>query len=140
MNLCKWGWSFSEPSRPHGRTIVRYSPSQTMIYWICHLDCDANVGTLRVMPGEIVGILDRRSVDIFYVQVSRYMGSVLNYVGLVSTWVSWVPCHHAIVMWWGQNFFLWVFRGSKIFSHGYTWVWNFFSWVFRWHISSLNRE
>ena len=32
---------------------------------------------------------------------------------------------------WLPNFFLWVFRGSKIFSRGILWVRNFFLWVFR---------
>ena len=45
-------------------------------------------------------------------------------------WILWVscfvPCHHAIVPSWVQNFFLWVFcgsvsfsRGSKVFSRGH---------------------
>ena len=71
------------------------------------------------MSGEIVGIFERRSVNIFYVKVSRYVGSVLNSVDLVSSRVSRVPCHHAIVLWWVQNFFSWVFRGFEIFSRGY---------------------
>ena len=126
-----------------------------MIYWICHLVCDANVGTLRLMSGEIVGILERRSVDIFCVQVSRYMGSVLNSVGIVPSWDSWVPCHLAIfpswvqmgiifflqVILWVWNFFSWVLYGSKSFSVGYivdpnyflvgtSWVQNFFLQVY----------
>ena len=116
-----------------------------MIYWICHLVCDANVGTLRLMSGEIVGILERRSVDIFCVQVSRYMGSVLNSVGIVPSWDSWVLCHLAIFLSWVQMgiiFFLWVFCGSEIFSRGYfmgpkvfllgtLWIRIIFLWVLR---------
>ena len=48
-----------------------------------------------------------------------------------------VACHgrssgsSAIVPSWVQNFFSWVFRGSKIFTRGYLWARNVFSWVFR---------
>ena len=47
--------------------------------------------------------------------------SVLNFVGHVPLWVSWVQCHRAIVPSWVQNF-SWVFRESKIFSR-----WHFVS-------------
>ena len=61
--------------------------------------------------------------------------SVLNFMGRVPSWVSWVQCYCAILP-------LWVFRGSKIFSRGYLvglkyfpvgilWVPNLFPWVFR---------
>ena len=70
-------------------------------------------------------------------------GSVLNYVGPVSTWVLWVSCHRAIVssclrlskifsrgyfvglkfllvsILWVQDFSSFKFRGSKIFSRWY---------------------
>ena len=55
--------------------------------------------------------------------------SVLNYVGLVS---SWFLCHCATMPLWVQNFFWWAFRGSRIFSSGYFVGPYFFSWVFRW--------
>ena len=69
----------------------------------------------------------------------KFHGSraIVGLVGLVPSW------HRAFVgISWVQNFFSWVFRGSKIFSRGYfvepkffvvgiLWLWNFLSWVFR---------
>ena len=49
--------------------------------------------------------------------------SVLNFVGLVLSWFSWIQCHRVIVA-------SWVFRGFKIFLVGISWVQHFFSWVF----------
>ena len=68
----------------------------------------------------------------------KFHGSraIVGLVGLVPSW------HRAFVgISWVQNFFSWVFRGSKIFSRGYfvepkffvvgiLWLWNFLSWVF----------
>ena len=66
---------------------------------------------------------------------------MLNYVGLVTSRVSWVLCYRVIVPSWVRNFFSWMFRGSETFSlgcfvgpkfflGGISWVQNFFSWVF----------
>ena len=57
--------------------------------------------------------------------------SVLNYVGLVPSWILWFSCDSAILFSWVQNIFSWVFRGSKFFSMDVSWVRNFFSWVLR---------
>ena len=70
--------------------------------------------------------------------------SVLNFVGHVLSWVSWVSCHRATVTSWvfrgsknfsrgyfvGLKFFSWDFAGPKFFG-GYSWVQNVLSWVFR---------
>ena len=74
--------------------------------------------------------------------LSSLLARVLNSVGLLPSWVSWVSYHRAIVSSWVRKFFLWVFRRSQIFSRGnfvgpnfflvgISWVSNFFSWVFR---------
>ena len=36
--------------------------------------CNVNVATCRVMPGDIVEMLERRSVNICWVQVVRFTG------------------------------------------------------------------
>ena len=67
------------------------------------------------------------------VQNAIYHQSVLNFMGLVLSWVSWVAYHCAIVPSWVQNFFSWVFRGClvgpKIFLVGTSWVQKFLLWV-----------
>ena len=81
-------------------------------------------------------------------ECAKFRGSsaIVGLVGLLSS------CHRGTVPSWVLKFFSLVFRGSKIFSHGYfvdlkfflwyfvgakfflvgiSWVQNFFSWVFR---------
>ena len=53
------------------------------------------------------------------VQNAIYHQSVLNFMGLVLSSVSWVAYHCAIVPSWVQNFFSWVLGGSENFSRGY---------------------
>ena len=77
----------------------------------------------------------------FYFKISQNFDCA-NFRGPhVPLWVSWVSCHRALVPMWVLKFFLWVFRGSKIFSRGYfvglkiflvgiPWVQNFSLWVF----------
>ena len=58
-------WSFSEQNRPHGRTIVRCSPSQTIIYRICHLVCNVNVGTFnRALEGVAIFLIKKWLVKV----------------------------------------------------------------------------
>ena len=45
-----------------------------------------------------------------------FLWSVLNSVGLVPSWISWVSCHRVIVLSWAQNIFSWVLPGPQIFS------------------------
>ena len=55
--------------------------------------------------------------------------------------ISWVQCFFLVGSLWVQSFFWWVFRGSKVFFHGYfvapnvfllviSRLQNFFSWIF----------
>ena len=70
----------------------------------------------------------------FYVIRCEYLcvceKSVLNSVGLVPSWVSWVSCHRAIVPLWVRKVFRGYLVGSEYFPVGISWVSIFFSWVF----------
>ena len=95
---------------------------------------------------------------------SRYIKvNALNFIGLVLSWVLWVPCHRAFV---GpksflvgisrvRNFFSWVFRGHKIssrgcfvgprfFSRGYfvgtLWLYQWGIWINKCHTPLINLE
>ena len=54
---------------------------------------------------------------------------VLNFVGHVPSWVSWVWCHCVIVPLCHQVFSLGYFVGPNFFLVGILWVQNFSSWV-----------
>ena len=63
---------------------------------------------------------------------------MLNSVGRVPSWVSWISCYRAIVpSWyfvsisWVQNIILLVLRGSIIFPRGYCVGQKCSPWVFR---------
>ena len=63
-------------------TIVRCKPNQTVIQRFDHLEskfadllvCSVNVGTLRGSSGEVVEMLERRSVNIYCLQEARFRG------------------------------------------------------------------
>ena len=64
--------------------------------------------------------------------------NVLNFVGFVPWWVSWVPCHNAFVgpkyffmdISWVQFFSRGCFVSPRFFLVGISWVQHFFSWGF----------
>ena len=47
-----------------GITSVTCRPGQAIIHWLCHKVSNVNVDALRVMPGEIVNILECRSLTL----------------------------------------------------------------------------
>ena len=68
--------TFQGENAAHGRTSVRCRPSQRLHHLECKfLDlrvCCLNVGILRGRSGEIVKMLESRSVDICCVQETRF--------------------------------------------------------------------
>ena len=71
---CIYGFgTFQSEYVAQGRARVR--PSQTFIQQINHVESnfiDLNVGTVRCWSGEIVEMLEHRSVDICCVQETRF--------------------------------------------------------------------
>ena len=89
MNYINGSGTFQSEDVMHSRTSVRYRPSQTVIQsLILESKCvdlwvfRATVETLRGVSGELVGMLEHRSVNICCLLATRFKGkSVRIYYG-----------------------------------------------------------
>ena len=80
---------------------------------------------------EITHISDKVLTKKIIFDITHINSSVLNCMGRVLSWVTWVQCHRAFVdVSQIQSFFSCVFVGPKFFLVGISRVPIFFSWVF----------
>ena len=80
--------AFQSEDTTHGRTSVRYRSNQTVIQLLHDLEIkfvdlqvySVIVGTFRGRPGKIVEMLERRSLDICFVQETRFRGKSVKMI------------------------------------------------------------